>query len=67
MSETQTSETLATTSLHIPVEVFANQEAELEDWQKEIQENGFTVIKGAVPRERAEGYVNEMYQWLEDL
>lgn len=36
-------------------------------WQQDLIENGFAVVKGAVPRERADGYANEMYQWLEDL
>lgn len=68
MSQTQTIEAAPATRIHIPVEVFANQEeAELEPWQKEIQENGYAVIKGAVPLERAEAYRNEMLQWLEDL
>jgi hypothetical protein len=67
MSQTQTLEAPVMTRVHIPVEVFANQEGEFEQWQKDIAENGYAVVRGAVPRERAEAYVNEMYQWLEDL
>lgn len=68
MSQTQTVEAPAVTRIHIPVELFAGQaEADLEPWQKDIQENGYTVIKGAVPIERAEAYRNTMLQWLEDL
>ena len=52
---------------HLPVELFDTQTTELEQWQKDIQRDGYVVIKGAVSRERTDAYVNEMYKWLEDL
>lgn len=67
MSQTQTDEVAPATRIYVPAELFATQEVELEPWQKEIQENGYAVIEGAVPIERAEAYRNEMLQWLEDL
>lgn len=40
---------------------------EAPQWQQDLIENGYAVVKGAIPRDRADGYANEMYQWLEDL
>jgi len=37
------------------------------DWQTDSAKNGYAVVKGAVPKERAEDYANRMHQWLEDL
>lgn len=37
------------------------------DFRDDLLRDGFAVIKGAVPRERAEKYVDEMYTWLENL
>ncbi|KAH9842200.1 Phytanoyl-CoA dioxygenase [Teratosphaeria destructans] len=36
-----------------------------QQWHKDLVRDGYAVVKGAVPRERAEGYVDEMYSWLE--
>lgn len=36
-------------------------------WQLDLIEHGYAVVKGAIPRDRADGYAQEMYQWLEDL
>jgi hypothetical protein len=37
------------------------------DWQADLAKNGYAVVKGAVPKERAEDYTNRMHQYLEDL
>lgn len=37
------------------------------DWQADLAKNGYAVVKGAVPKERAQDYANRMHQWLEDL
>lgn len=37
------------------------------DWQADLAKNGYAVVKGAVPKERAEDYANRMHQYLEDL
>ncbi|KAG9571351.1 hypothetical protein KCU71_g243, partial [Aureobasidium melanogenum] len=37
------------------------------DWQEDLAKNGYAVVKGAVPKERAEDYANRMHQYLEDF
>jgi len=37
------------------------------DFRDDLVRNGYAVVKGAVPRERALKYVDEMYNWLEEL
>lgn len=37
------------------------------DWQTDLAKNGYAVVKGAVPKDRADNYANRMHQWLEDL
>jgi hypothetical protein len=37
------------------------------DWHRDLIRDGFAVVKGAIPRERADGYANDMFTWLEDL
>lgn len=38
-----------------------------QQWHKDLVENGFAIVKGAIPRERADRYAEEMYEWLESL
>ncbi|KAK6429790.1 hypothetical protein LTR95_014062 [Oleoguttula sp. CCFEE 5521] len=35
------------------------------DWRDDFVRDGYAVIKGAVPRERADKYADGMYSWLE--
>lgn len=35
------------------------------DWRDQLFQDGFAIIKKAVPTERAAGYVEEMTKWLE--
>ncbi|KAI5362356.1 hypothetical protein Slin14017_G075930 [Septoria linicola] len=35
------------------------------DWRDDLVRDGVAIIKGAVPRERADKYDNAMYSWLE--
>lgn len=35
------------------------------DWRDDLYKDGFAIIKGAVPADRASGYVESMTQWLE--
>lgn len=35
------------------------------DWRDGLYKDGFAIIKGAVPADRASGYVESMTQWLE--
>ena len=37
------------------------------DWRDDLVRDGFAVIKGAVPKERAAKYADAMYGWLEGL
>ncbi|KAJ5661467.1 uncharacterized protein N7477_009083 [Penicillium maclennaniae] len=37
------------------------------DFRDDLLRDGYAVVKGAVPRERALKYADEIYQWLEDL
>lgn len=37
------------------------------DFRNELLKNGYVVIKGAVPRERALKYADDIYDWLEGL
>lgn len=37
------------------------------DWRDDLVRDGFAVIKGAIPKERADQYANAMYSWLEGL
>jgi len=37
------------------------------DFRDDLVRDGYAVVKGAVPRERALKYVDAMYDWLEGL
>lgn len=37
------------------------------DWQADLAKNGYAVVKGAVPRDRADRYAERMHEWLEQL
>jgi hypothetical protein len=37
------------------------------DWQADLAKNGYAVVKGAVPKERAAEYASRMHAWLEGL
>lgn len=37
------------------------------DWRDDLARDGYVVIKGAIPRERADKYADQMYSWLEGL
>ena len=42
-------------------------DAKFGDWRDDLARDGYAVIKGAIPRERADKYANQMYSWLEGL
>ena len=58
-----------------PVKVIATSEAlrvdgtdpSYGDWRDDLVRDGYAVIKGAIPRERADKYADAMYSWLEGL
>ncbi|CAN9126833.1 unnamed protein product [Alternaria alternata] len=35
------------------------------DWRDDLARDGYAVIKGAIPKERADKYADQMYSWLE--
>ena len=37
------------------------------DFRDDLIRDGYAVIKGAIPRERADKYADEFYKFLEDL
>ena len=37
------------------------------DWRDDLVRDGYAVIKGAIPRERALSYANRMYGLIESL
>jgi hypothetical protein len=37
------------------------------DWRDDIIRDGYVVVKGAIPRDRADGYADEMMSWIENL
>lgn len=37
------------------------------DWRDDLLRDGYALIKGAVPRQRADGYADKMYSLLESL
>lgn len=37
------------------------------DWRDDLLRDGYAIVKGAIPRDRADGYANAMYDWLEGL
>lgn len=45
----------------------ATEERTFGDFRDDLQRDGFAVVKGAVPRERADQYADQMFKWLEDL
>jgi hypothetical protein len=42
-------------------------DAKYGDWRDDLARDGYAVIKGAIPRERADKYADKMYSWLEGL
>lgn len=37
------------------------------DFRDDLARDGFAIVKGAIPREQALKYADEMYSWLENL
>jgi hypothetical protein len=37
------------------------------DFRDDLTRDGFAIVKGAIPREKAVKYSEEMYSWLEGL
>lgn len=50
-----------------PDRVFTRDNVTYGDWRDDLVRDGYVVVKGAVPVERAEKYGDEMLTWLEHL
>lgn len=37
------------------------------DFRDDLSRDGFAIVKGAIPRARADQYADEMFSWLEGL
>ena len=37
------------------------------DFRDDLLRDGYAVVKGAIPQEKALAYVDNMYEWLENL
>lgn len=42
-------------------------DAKFGDWRDDLARDGYAVIKGAIPGERADKYADQMFTWLEGL
>ena len=63
-------ETITSGAQHIAGKLFlrgAKEESSFGDFRDDLQRDGFAVVKGALPREKADLYADQMFQWLEDL
>jgi hypothetical protein len=66
---------ISTTTKAVPVTLTAVNErmkvdgndVKFGDWRDDLARDGYAVIKGAIPRERADKYADQMYSWLEGL
>jgi len=45
----------------------AKEESSFGDFRDDLQRDGFAVVKGALPREKADLYADQMFKWLDDL
>lgn len=66
---TVTSNTEAQSQLHLSTTAALNDdcEANFGDWRDDLLRDGYAIVKGAIPRERADKYADSMYSWLEGL
>lgn len=70
LAMTSTTETTAPSASHDMNKLFlrgAKAETSFGDFRDDLQRDGVAVVKGAIPRERADKYAEQMFQWLEDL
>jgi hypothetical protein len=67
---------ISTTTKTVPVTLKAvkdqrmrvdGSDATFGDWRDDLARDGYAVIKGAIPEERANKYADQMYSWLEGL
>jgi hypothetical protein len=61
---TVTTETIAPQNVAMRLD---GQDPKFGDFRDDLARDGFAVVKGAIPKERALKYADEMYSWLEGL
>lgn len=47
--------------------VLSGEARHIPQWHQDLIDHGYAVVKGAIPRHKAEAYASEMYQYLEDF
>jgi hypothetical protein len=69
MTTATTTATATSTSLTAPSGRLSPQGVDVKygDFRDDLLKNGYAVIKGAVPRDRALKYADDIYDWLEGL
>ncbi|KAJ1325430.1 phytanoyl-CoA hydroxylase [Microdochium nivale] len=50
-----------------PAKTFNNLNAKFGDFRDDLTRDGYAVVKGAIPRERADQYANRMFEYLENF
>jgi hypothetical protein len=50
-----------------PHKLFSEKGVTYGDFRDDLARDGYVVVKGAIPRERADKYGEEMMSWLENL
>ncbi|KAM0538736.1 hypothetical protein ACHAO7_012228, partial [Fusarium culmorum] len=50
-----------------PRKLFSDLNATYGDWRDDLQRDGYAVVKGAIPKERADQYGEDMMSFLENL
>lgn len=50
-----------------PNRLFTHPGRKFGDWRDELEQNGYTVVKGAIPRDRADKYADDVLSYLENL
>ncbi|GAK63261.1 phytanoyl- dioxygenase [Moesziomyces antarcticus] len=50
-----------------PNRLFAHPSQQFGDWRDDILRDGYVVIKGAIPRDRADGYGEQMMSYIENF
>lgn len=73
-STTTTTETVASSAAKLTLRPVQTGRLELNgeptnfgDWRDDLNRDGYAVIKGAIPRQRALAYSDKFYSYIEDL
>ncbi|KAJ9113566.1 hypothetical protein QFC20_001917 [Naganishia adeliensis] len=67
MSSSQTSTTTAANQQSVLRLRLDGSDGYFGDWQDDLIRDGFAIIRGAIPRERADQYASEFHEWIESF